>query len=143
MRRIKKMKWWMFILFPLFGAAFIGLSGFVVMHLWNWLMPVIFGLTTITFWQAVGLFILSKILLSGFHGKGGKKPNFCGGNRRKRFLKERFKKCFEEDAFNDVEEHLKKQHDERMKMWAERLKQFEQEREDQYKRTKEGRNDNE
>ena len=33
-----------------------------VMWLWNWLMPEIFGLTEITFWQSVGLLILSGIL---------------------------------------------------------------------------------
>ena len=32
--------------------------GFVVTHLWNYLMPGLFGLRTITFWQAVGLMVL-------------------------------------------------------------------------------------
>ncbi|MET2984745.1 hypothetical protein [Aureibaculum conchae] len=58
----------------IFGAiAITGLAilfGFVVMWLWNWLMPLIFGLPTITFWQAAGLFILFKILLGGC-GTGG------------------------------------------------------------------------
>ncbi len=38
------------------------LFGFVIMWLWNWLMPELFGLTEITYWQGVGLFILFKIL---------------------------------------------------------------------------------
>jgi len=42
---------------------------FVVMGLWNRLMPAIFGLHAITFWQALGLLILSKILFGGFHGR--------------------------------------------------------------------------
>ena len=42
--------------------------GFVVMALWNWLMPPIFGLHTITYWQAYGLLILSKLLFGGFRG---------------------------------------------------------------------------
>ena len=48
--------------------AIIGISGlailfgFIIMWLWNWLMPELFGLTTITYWQGVGLFILFKIL---------------------------------------------------------------------------------
>jgi hypothetical protein len=46
--------------------------GFVVMWLWNWLMPALFGLKTITFVQALGLFLLSKILLGGFHRHGGR-----------------------------------------------------------------------
>jgi hypothetical protein len=44
--------------------------GYVVMTLWNWLMPSIFGLHTITYWQAYGLLILSKILFGGLRGGG-------------------------------------------------------------------------
>ncbi|MBN2093385.1 hypothetical protein JW964_27420 [candidate division KSB1 bacterium] len=46
------------------------LFGFVVMWLWNWLMPEIFGLPTITFWKAWGLVVLSHILFKSFpHNK--------------------------------------------------------------------------
>jgi hypothetical protein len=38
------------------------LLGLVVMLLWNWLMPVIFGLPTITYWQGWGLVLLAHIL---------------------------------------------------------------------------------
>jgi Ca2+/H+ antiporter, TMEM165/GDT1 family len=55
----------------LFAVLFVGVFGFVVMSLWNWLMPIIFGLHPIHFWQAVGLLILSKILFGGFHGRHG------------------------------------------------------------------------
>ncbi|MDY8135475.1 hypothetical protein [Aquimarina sp. 2201CG5-10] len=50
------------------------LFGFVIMWLWNWLMPEIFGLTTLSYWQAVGLFILLKLLLGGIGG-GSKKSS--------------------------------------------------------------------
>ena len=53
------------------GLAFAALVGFVVMGLWNWLMPAVFALHPITFWQALGLFLLSKLLLGGFHGRHG------------------------------------------------------------------------
>jgi len=53
-------------------VALCVLVGFVVEYLWNWLMPGIFGLRTITYWQAVGLFLLSKILLGGIHRHGGR-----------------------------------------------------------------------
>ncbi len=46
----------------------LGVFGLVVRGLWNWLMPEIFGLRPITFWQALGVWILSRILLAGFHG---------------------------------------------------------------------------
>ena len=36
--------------------------GFPLMWLWNWLMPGIFNLPEITFWQALGLNALSTIL---------------------------------------------------------------------------------
>jgi len=42
------------------------LLGFVVMWLWNWLMPEIFSLPVITFWQAWGLVFLSHILFKSF-----------------------------------------------------------------------------
>ena len=48
--------------------AFIG--GEVVMLLWNWLAPTLFGLRLITFWQAIGLLALCRILFGGF-GLGG------------------------------------------------------------------------
>ena len=45
-----------------FVPAFVALSGAVTMWLWNWLMPAIFKLPTIGFWQAVGILLLSHIL---------------------------------------------------------------------------------
>jgi len=48
--------------------AFGLLFGWIIVWLWNWLMPVIFGLPTITFWQGVGIIILAKILFGGFSG---------------------------------------------------------------------------
>ena len=45
--------------------------GLVVMSLWNWLMPALFGWRVITYWQALGLLLLSKILFGGFRGRGG------------------------------------------------------------------------
>jgi len=44
---------------------------FAVMSLWNWLMPPLFGWTTIGFWQALGLLVLSRILFGGWRGRGG------------------------------------------------------------------------
>lgn len=41
--------------------------GWMTKELWNWLMPSIFGLRAVTFWQAIGLVLLGKILFGGFH----------------------------------------------------------------------------
>jgi high-affinity Fe2+/Pb2+ permease len=52
------------------AAALAFVFGLFVMLLWNWLMPGIFGLAQISYWQAWGLVILSHILFkSGFHHK--------------------------------------------------------------------------
>ena len=45
--------------------------GGVVMGLWNALLPDLFGWRAIGFWQAVGLLVLSKILLGGWRGGHG------------------------------------------------------------------------
>jgi len=59
------------------AVVFAFLFGFVVKLLWNWLMPAVFGLAAITFWQAFGLILLAKILFGG-HGHGHKKSDFTG-----------------------------------------------------------------
>ena len=41
--------------------------GFITMQLWNWLIPTLFSGPVITYWQAIGLLVLSKILFSGGH----------------------------------------------------------------------------
>lgn len=56
-----------FLAVMLIAAALFGL---IVMHLWNWLMPALFGLRVVTYWQAIGLLILSWILFRGPRGWG-------------------------------------------------------------------------
>jgi hypothetical protein len=51
--------------------AFVGI-GFLIMLLWNWLAPAVFGGRTINFWQAWGIFLLSKLLIGGFDGGPGR-----------------------------------------------------------------------
>jgi len=40
----------------------------VVMLLWNWMVPVLFGLAAISFWQALGILVLCRILFGSFGG---------------------------------------------------------------------------
>ncbi len=58
------------------GLAMATLMGFVfgllVMWLWNWLMPELFGLKAISFWQAWGIVVLSHILIKPGYGTSGK-----------------------------------------------------------------------
>jgi hypothetical protein len=63
-----------------FGVVFIIAFGFLVMYLWNWLMPGLFGWKAIGFWQAWGLLILSRILVGGIRGGSH------GGNWRHRMM---------------------------------------------------------
>ena len=60
-------------------AVFVAIGGGVVQLLWNWLLPAIFGWKQITFWQALGLLALCRILFGGFglHGRNH------GGMRRR------------------------------------------------------------
>jgi hypothetical protein len=65
----KGRKWMFFILFAPIGIAlFVFIGGESVKLLWNWLVPDIFGWRVISFWQALGLLALSRILFGGFGG---------------------------------------------------------------------------
>lgn len=68
------------LLMAIVGVAVIG---FVVMSLWNSLMPALFGWHTVTFWQAIGLLILSKILFGGFRGRPGGHMGWRGRMRER------------------------------------------------------------
>jgi hypothetical protein len=72
MRKRRIVKMIVFVL-PAFLILFAGLI-WAVSALWNWLMPAIFGLGTITYWQALGLMALSWILFRGFRGPGASGP---------------------------------------------------------------------
>ncbi|WP_216849034.1 hypothetical protein [Pedobacter sp. L105] len=68
--------WSRFIFVPIMAAAFLALISYVVMQLWNNLLPDIIHVGTITLTQAAGIFILCKILF-GFGRPGGR----FGGDR--------------------------------------------------------------
>jgi hypothetical protein len=69
------------ILFVIVAGAALG---FVTMELWNALLPQIFGWNHITFWQGIGLVVLSRILFGGFHRHSGHRDQW------KHRMKERF-----------------------------------------------------
>jgi hypothetical protein len=56
---------WFFWGIP-FVLFFIALGSALVMLLWNALLPEIFGIKAIGYWQAAGVLILSRILFGGF-----------------------------------------------------------------------------
>lgn len=56
--------------FVAIGIAAVALFGFIVMSLWNWIVPPVTGWHPITYWQALGLLLLSKILFGGLRAHG-------------------------------------------------------------------------
>lgn len=81
-------------------AAFVVLApialtalGFVVMALWNALLPPILGVKAIHFWQALGLLVLSRILFGGFHHRHGR----CGSRRGRMHMLERWDRMTPEE----------------------------------------------
>ncbi|HZY79503.1 MAG TPA: hypothetical protein VFE50_08275 [Cyclobacteriaceae bacterium] len=68
--------WWI-AKFVVFGLLMLVVFGLVTQTLWNWLVPTLFSGPIISFWQAMGLLALSKILFLGFSGGRGK----WGGHR--------------------------------------------------------------
>ena len=74
-------------LIALLFIAGLFLLPYIVMLLWNGILPEIIGVKTITYWQAVGIFILCKLLFGGFKG---------GGNhhhKKHQMMKRHFKNC--------------------------------------------------
>ena len=71
-------------------AVFVALGGWVVRALWNWLLPPLFGWHTLTFWQALGLLALCRILFGGFGMNGGPRRNAEVRARIRQRMHERF-----------------------------------------------------
>jgi len=88
--RMKKFPKFLFIIVPI-----ILLIPLAVMLLWNSLLPVLFGFKTITYVQALGLFILFR-LLNGHIG-----PRSWGGRPN------RFKMAFMKEKWNSLSEEEK------------------------------------
>lgn len=82
MKTMFKKRWYLFI--PLILAAFVAF-GYITMYLWNWLMPLIFHLPEITFWQTIGLLILSRLLLGGFKGRRRHDHDHCKRHMHKKW----------------------------------------------------------
>ena len=65
-------KWLFIVPLALLGMLlFAAIGGEVVRLLWNWLLPPIFGWREVTFWQALGMLALCRILFGGFGRHGG------------------------------------------------------------------------
>jgi hypothetical protein len=85
-------RWIFFAPLAILGMlVFVAIGGVIVQQLWNWLLPSIFGWRQITFWQAVGLLALCRILFGGFGVRGSTRS----GVRRR--MAERFERMTPEE----------------------------------------------
>ena len=88
------------IILMILGGLCIGIVmafvfGWIVMLLWNWLMPSIFGVGTITFWQAWGLVVLAHLLFKAGHGhKHDHDDHYHSNCSWKQTFKEKMKRHF-------------------------------------------------
>jgi hypothetical protein len=77
-----------YVILGVLGAAIFAVAlGYFVMLLWNWLMPELFGIKTITFWQAAGIIILARLVFGGFKHPANHHYNY----RKPPMMKEHFK----------------------------------------------------
>ena len=81
-----------------FGIVLAFFFGWIVMLLWNWLMPTIFGLSVITYWQAWGLVILSHLLFKAGHGHHSKHDHICGPANWKDTFRSKMKAHFNHET---------------------------------------------
>jgi hypothetical protein len=87
-----KKKWIAWIPLVMVGMlVFAAVGGGVVRLLWNWLMPDLFGWSPITFWQALGLLALCRILFGGLGRHGG------SGSSSRRHMAERWERMTPEE----------------------------------------------
>ncbi|MDR2809428.1 MAG: hypothetical protein LBB84_02570 [Tannerellaceae bacterium] len=96
------MKTFHIIMHLLFGLAIVAGIGAVVMWLWNWLTPAIWGWPVLHFGQALGLFALCRILFGGSIG-GGK---IWGSYHLKPYLHDKWRKWTPEER----EEFIRRRH---------------------------------
>ncbi|MEP7256611.1 MAG: hypothetical protein ABI666_12600 [Ferruginibacter sp.] len=101
------------IMILLFGTAAVLLFGWVVMSLWNGILPAVTGVKAISFLQALGILVLSKILFGGF---GGGKGRWRGSPAWREKMKHRWDKMTPEEK-----EKFKNQ----CKHWGSRWEKFE------------------
>jgi hypothetical protein len=99
-------KWKKVLAIIVFVPLAFALFGWVFMLLWNWLMPELFGLKEITFWQGFGLLILSKIIFG--------RTSFKWNDNKSRWkMEQKFA------SMNDEEkERFKQEMRERCKHWG-------------------------
>lgn len=108
----RKWKWvWIAPLGLVALALFAFLGGKVVEWLWNWLLPPLFGWHTVTFWQAIGMLALCRILFGG----NGLMRSGSGGPKHPGYMR---KHMFDRISDRIVERWDQMTPEERERLWA-------------------------
>ena len=93
--------------FGVLGVAGVFAFTFVVMWLWNWLVPELFNGPVLGYWQTLGLLVLSKILFSGIGGSSSKSSHkhrsYCGDGDYSDMPKSRWRQKYEAKMNGKVE----------------------------------------
>jgi hypothetical protein len=91
--------------FGVLGVAAVLVFTFVVMRLWNWLVPEVFNGPILSYWQTLGLLVLSKILFSGIGGGSrGQKSSYVRKQRcNEDYPKSRWRQKYEAKMNGKVE----------------------------------------
>jgi hypothetical protein len=80
MKSVIRRKPYLIPLFMILGFGAAALFGWIVMLLWNAVLVPAAGASIITFWQGLGLLVLSRILVGGFGGGRGRHNRNRWGN---------------------------------------------------------------
>jgi hypothetical protein len=92
--------------FGILGILFLSLIGFVFMWLWNGLMPEIFNLPRISYWQGWGLMILSQIL---FKNWGSSSSDSGSSKKRKRHIRRIIRDEIAAEIEKEIDKELEKE----------------------------------
>lgn len=112
MNMYTKRGWWI-AKFVVFGVLMVVLLGSVTQFLWNFIMPDIFGLPVINFWQGLAMFTLAKLIF-GFGGGGGNKWGRYRGQQWRAHWAEKYSKLSPEER-----ERFKQKFKEKWCAWEE------------------------
>src|SRR6266704_281131 len=95
MRNLKMRRRWTFLAPLAIGGflLFIAIGGEAVLQLWNWLLPPLFGWRQITFWQALGILALCRILFGGLGGHAFSRSKHMTPEERERFRQRMRERC--------------------------------------------------
>ncbi len=97
--------------FIILAFAVTALLSFIVMSLWNNVLALVLHISTVTFWQALGILVLSKILFGGFKGGWGRGR----GHHWKKEMQEKWHNMSAEDR-----EKIKQEWRSRCRVWGKR-----------------------